>query len=271
MATKRKTLSTDLAEALLNAVLDGHFPPDTTLPSEAELAELSGTSRLTVREAIQSLATKNVLRVQQGRGTFVNPPDAWSPYDPVLLIARAAHNGEQVPLPRQLIEARRVVEVAIAGFAAQRRSDDHLAKIETALEGMRAADAAGDVEGFVAFDMAFHDMVMTAAGNPFLSSIFDPIRQILRLARKQTSAFPDERTHAIHHHSNIYSAVLAGDPAAARSAMSAHMDQTEEDFDTFVGDKSTLSSARAGNLAARPDTLNLRVGSLWGSSGDRKP
>jgi len=100
MANKRKNLSSDLAEALLNAVLDGHFPPNTALPNEAELAEMSGTSRLTVREAIQSLATKNVLSVQQGRGTFVNPPQDWSPYEPVLLIARAAHNGDQVQLPQ---------------------------------------------------------------------------------------------------------------------------------------------------------------------------
>ena len=271
MANKRKNLSSDLAEAVLNAVLDGHFPPNSTLPNEAELAELSGTSRLTVREAIQALATKNVLSVQQGRGTFVNPPQDWSPYDPILLIARASHNGEGVPLPKQLIEARRVVEVAVAGFAAERRSSEHLEVMGTALQGMRAAHPADDVETFVAFDIAFHDAVMNAAGNPFLSSIFDPIKQILRLARKQTSAFPAERDHAIQHHSAIYSAVVAGDPDAARAAMNAHMDQTQEDFDTFIGEKSRLFESRAGNLAARPEKLNLRVGAQWGSSGDRKP
>jgi DNA-binding FadR family transcriptional regulator len=270
MANKRKNLSSDLAEALLNAVLDGHFPPNTALPNEAELAEMSGTSRLTVREAIQSLATKNVLSVQQGRGTFVNPPQDWSPYEPVLLIARAAHNGNQVQLPKQLIEARRVVEVAVAGFAAQRRSDEQLDAMETALRGMRKAHASDDVEAFVAFDIAFHDAVMTAAANPFLSSIFDPIRQILRLARRQTSAFYAEREHAIEQHAGIYTAVLAGDPKAARAAMNAHMDQTEEDFDTFVGEDSILFGTRAGDLAAQPDILNLRVGTPWGGSSDRQ-
>lgn len=271
MANKRKNLSSDLSEALLNAVLDGHFPPSSTLPSEAELAELSGTSRLTVREAIQSLATKNVLSVQQGRGTFVNPTQDWSPYDPVLLIARAAHDGEGVPLPKQLIEARRVVEVAVAGFAAERRSSEHLEVMGTALQGMRAAHGADDVERFVAFDIAFHDAVMNAAANPFLSSIFDPVRQILRLARKQTSAFPAEREHAITHHSAIYSAIVAADANAAREAMNGHMDQTEEDFDTFIGGNSYLFEARAGNLAAQPNKLNLRVGAQWGGSGDRQP
>src|SRR4051794_31461764 len=77
-----------VADALLQLVIEGTFPPGTTLPSEAELAERFEVSRLTVREAIRSLASTNVIRVQQGRSSVITPAEAWSPLDPRLLQAR---------------------------------------------------------------------------------------------------------------------------------------------------------------------------------------
>jgi len=65
------------ADGLLQLVLDGTFPPGSTLPSEAELAERFDMSRLTVREAIRSLASTNVIRVQQGRSSVINPVENW--------------------------------------------------------------------------------------------------------------------------------------------------------------------------------------------------
>jgi len=66
------------ANALLGLVLDGTFPPGSSLPSEAELAGRFAVSRLTVREAIRSLASTQVIRVQQGRSSIINPIEEWS-------------------------------------------------------------------------------------------------------------------------------------------------------------------------------------------------
>ena len=59
------------ADALLGLVLDGTLPPGSSLPSEAELAGRFAVSRLTVREAIRSLASTRVIRVQQGRSSII--------------------------------------------------------------------------------------------------------------------------------------------------------------------------------------------------------
>lgn len=236
----RRGLAHGLAETLVSDILNGVYPAHSALPSEQELAQISGVSRLTVREAVKSLSAKSVLRVEQGRGTFVNPPDQWSPLDPVLLVARSMHNSDRVILPRKLLEARQVVEIAVAGFAAARRTPEHLELMHQALERMREAHEQADVEGFVQADMGFHQAILAAADNPFITALFEPLEQVLLIGRRQTSAFFEERVHAIDKHGTIHQAIAAGDPPAARLAMADHMKQTEEDFDAFVVDHGTV-------------------------------
>ncbi len=62
-----------LAEILRQKILDGDYAPDTQLPTESELCQTFGTSRGTVRKALDMLARQGFIRREQGRGTFVNP------------------------------------------------------------------------------------------------------------------------------------------------------------------------------------------------------
>lgn len=247
MATRR-SLAEDLADELVNDIIAGRYLTNAPLPNETDLAEQSGVSRLTVREAIKALAAKDVVRVEQGRGTFVNPPDNWSVLDPVLLIARSSQDGDRLALPRKLIEARRVVEVAVAELAAERRTDSDLADLAQSLAQMRAAAAVDDVAAFVAADIAFHQQVLDAAGNKFITSLFDPLSRILQLTRHQTSAHAPVREHAIEHHQRILDAVRRGSATKAGRAMREHMIQTEQDMDTYVLDPgAAILAIRAGD------------------------
>lgn len=246
--TVRPSLASGLADTIVNDILSGRYLTNAPLPSETDLASESGLSRLTVREAVKSLAAKGVVRVEQGRGTFVNPSDSWSVLDPVLLIARSNRDGDRLALPRMLIEARRVVEVAVAELAAERRTDEDLADMEHALRGMRSAAAVADVAAFVAADIAFHQQVLDAAGNTFLASLFDPLSRILQLTRHQTSAHAPVREHAIEHHQRILDAVRRGTPTTAGRMMRDHMKQTEQDMDTYVLDPgAAMLDIRAGD------------------------
>src|SRR6266508_3324163 len=119
-APVRRGLADQLVEHLVAAILRGDHPPDSRLPPEDRLAELFTVSRLTIREAVKELRHKGVVRVEQGRGTFVNPSSRWSPLDPVLLLARASSAEGTRDLAVKLTEARRLVEVGVAGVAAGR-------------------------------------------------------------------------------------------------------------------------------------------------------
>ncbi|WP_295697866.1 FadR/GntR family transcriptional regulator [Lapillicoccus sp.] len=261
--TARRSLAEGLAQQLLNDILEGRYLTNVPLPSETDLAESTGVSRLTVREAIKELASKDVVRVEQGRGTFVNPPTSWSVLDPVLLIARSAHHTDRLALPRQLIEARRVVEVAVAELAAERRTHADLEEMQRQLDLMRTTASTSDVRGFVAADIAFHQRVLDAAGNNFITALFDPLSRIMQLTRHQTSAHAPVRAHAIEHHQLILHAVRRGSSTKAGRAMRNHMDQTEKDMDTYVLDPG------ASILAIRAGDDDLPQRRRAGSSGAR--
>jgi DNA-binding FadR family transcriptional regulator len=230
----RQSRTSVVADGLLTLVLDGTYPAGCPLPSEAELAIRFDVSRLTVREAIRSLASTNVIDVQQGKSSVINPADRWSPLDPRLLQARGQATGDTMVLPRRLIEARRTVEVGIAELAAGRRTDEHIGQLAMHLDAMQQAHAQTDVPRFVEADLAFHSTLFEAVDNVFLDAVFEPLAMVLRTLRTATSSIPEIREHAIDWHGRIMAAVADADPALAREAMRGHLLQTEEDSDVYL-------------------------------------
>ncbi|MGW2563270.1 FadR/GntR family transcriptional regulator [Streptomyces sp. NPDC001514] len=225
------SLSDDLAEQLLTAIIDGRYPPDSALPPEGELAEQGGISRLTVREAVKQLRAQNVVRVVRGRGTYVNPPDRWTALEPVV---RATSRTSSGALSERLIEARRLIENGACELAASRRTEEDLEALRQHLDVMRKAAEAGDTEQFVQADIDFHDTVMRATGNLFVPLLFEPFGPLLVEGRRETSAVPEIRENAIAHHAAVLAALESGSPEAARAAMDAHMKQTADDLRTHV-------------------------------------
>lgn len=63
-----------LAEELRAKIMSGELAPGTLMPSETELAESSGLSRTSVRNAIRQLREWGLVRAEQGRGTYVRAP-----------------------------------------------------------------------------------------------------------------------------------------------------------------------------------------------------
>jgi DNA-binding GntR family transcriptional regulator len=65
------TLTRATADAIHKAILDGVFPHGSQLPTEAELMEMLGVSRTTLREALKSLEELDLIKRRRGLGTFV--------------------------------------------------------------------------------------------------------------------------------------------------------------------------------------------------------
>lgn len=214
--------------SIVELVVSEVIAPGSALPAETDLARQIGVSRLTLREAIQALTSKGVLDPQHGRGTFVRPVELWSPLDPMLLGARARLLGEDVA--EDLLEARRIVEVAVARLAAERRQPMHIGELEEQLGGMRSALAQRSLDLWVASDVRFHEILLEAAGNPVVAALFDAIGEVMLDVRRSTSTLPDRWRRAIAAHERVLRAVELGDPDGAERAMAAHLSDTEEDM-----------------------------------------
>lgn len=222
------SLAQRLTEELVARIVEGTWAPGDAIPTEADLCAEAGVGRSTVREAVRALIGYGLLEIRRGRGTFVCPTEEWSPFEPLVLAARARADGSTVETGRQLVEARRLVEAGVAELAAARATaEDHRA-LAAAVDAARRAE---DLDRFVEADLAFHRALLDAAGNPFVVALFDPLDRLLRDERRRTSAQAESWRPAIDAHQAVLDAVLAGDGPAARAAMDRHLDRTALDVD----------------------------------------
>jgi GntR family transcriptional regulator, transcriptional repressor for pyruvate dehydrogenase complex len=232
MAVDRHTIVDDIVDGLLEQILSGEMKTDTALPPEAEIAAAAHASRLTAREAIKVLQAHNIVQVRRGIGTFVNPPAQWTSLDAILRgVARGIDAGE---IPLRLLEARRIVETGAAELAATRHSAAHLASMQESIDLMVERRDSTEVAAFTEADIAFHDAVLSASGNPFIPALLNSLAPLLYSTRRETSEIPQIREHAIEHHRRILAAIESGDAELSRLAMTEHLAQTFDDYEHYV-------------------------------------
>ncbi|OFI39328.1 GntR family transcriptional regulator [Arthrobacter sp. SW1] len=228
----RKSLVGVVADELLDRIVAGEFPPGTVVPGELELSAKHEVSRMTVREAMKTLQAQQILSVERGRGTFVNPLNRWASLEAVLRAASEGKNDADAAV--QLIELRRMLESGACELAAGKVTPKDLAQLGKHVDAMQAAHEKNDVAAFVEADLAFHDLILHASGNVFVAVLFEPLHRVLETRRTQTSKVPEIQEHAIGHHRSILDALAAGSPEQARQAMDAHMQQTLDDLKSYV-------------------------------------
>ena len=210
-----------IAEQLRAGMLSGEYAVGKRLPAERELAVQLGVSRPSVREALIALEVEGWVEVRTGSGIYVLARSEGSKDTPVA----AAEWG-----PLELIRARRVVEGETAALAATLALPEHLAAMDQALQTMREEAALGKppLEG----DRAFHSTIVQACGNAVLietvHSYWDARRGHLFTRLGGHFETPRSWRTALKEHQAILAAIRAQDPAAARTAMHAHMDKSHQ-------------------------------------------
>jgi GntR family transcriptional repressor for pyruvate dehydrogenase complex len=226
---ERKPLHRMLAEQLTDRIIAGEFPAGSFLPSERELGESLGVSRTVIREAVKLLESRGLVRIEQGRGTVVEEAGAAPLGDSLKILLR--RNYHQI---EQLLETRCILEVGVAGLAAERRTAENLEAMEKFLAVMR--EKPGELEGYVDADLQFHTEIARAAGNPLFLALFEPLSELLRESRLAT--FGGARMVNVRslQHEAILEAIRKRDPSAARGAMREHLLDTRKDLDSRQGD-----------------------------------
>ncbi len=164
----KEGLSTQIADAIRTAIMEGRLVVEERLPSETELAERFGVSRPTVREALKRLAAQNLIRTQRGPtgGAFVNRLSWSEAHDALVTTSTLLVGMNDIPF-EDVVEARFTLEAACVPLAAERREDKHLEIMRQEIALQRTKDLSD--EDFCASDVRFHRALTDAAGNPVLS------------------------------------------------------------------------------------------------------
>src|SRR5439155_10446564 len=175
--TRAPRLSDKVADLLLETIVVRQLQPGERLPSERELGEQFGVSRTVIREAVRALAAKGVIEVRTGSGLRVAAVDSATVSESMSLFLRGSST---LDYPK-VHEVRAVLEVEVAGLAAERATEDDIAKLRAICERM---EAAADVEEAALQDVEFHRVIAAATHNDLylllLDSIGDALVQIRR-------------------------------------------------------------------------------------------
>ncbi|WP_051328583.1 FadR/GntR family transcriptional regulator [Geminicoccus roseus] len=210
-----------VTEGIGLGILKGEFKIGELLPSPEELADRYNVSRTVQREAFKTLAAKGLVASKTKVGTWVTPPKSWNMFDADLLEWRT-RVGMDPEFIASLFEVRRVLEPEGAALAALRRTPEQLEQLrEIALAMM----ACAELGRFIELDLCFHLAVSEASGNPFLQSLGGLIEAALAAAFTQSTPVGEaERLASAGQHLAIFQAIEAGDPEAARLAMTGVID-----------------------------------------------
>jgi GntR family transcriptional regulator, transcriptional repressor for pyruvate dehydrogenase complex len=218
-------LSDKVAEAMLETILERQLRPGDPLPSERELGEQYGVSRTVVREAVRALTARGVVDARAGRGLTVAQVDA---EDVSTSMRLYLHGLEEIPY-EMVHEARAMIEIQIAGQAAERATDEELAELQEIAEGLRRY--RDDPERRPLLDVEFHRTLARLTHNELYLIMLDSIGDILLEIRRATFALPNDAERAHRQHKRIVEAVVKRDPEAAREAMREHLTGAVEEWE----------------------------------------
>lgn len=198
------------------------FPGDR-LPSERKLAEQLGISRTVVREAIRLLSVRGLVEVKPGCGTFVR---AISPSDAAVPLQLLLKLRQYPDLLDNVYEVRHMIEIEVAGLAAERATDQDRTALEEAIEGM--ATHIDDPEEFITHDLAFHSALAAATHNDLFSVLLNAISSFWSEAALLAYQAPSAAEDSLAYHRDILRHVKAHDSEKARRAMCQHVRYSQE-------------------------------------------
>ncbi len=216
---ERTTLAASAFEQLISYVVNGDWKAGDRIPPERELCQQLGIARTSLREALKAMELVGMLDSRVGDGTFVCARSEF--------LARPllwAFTGTDEAELRDVMEARVLLERDLAGLAAERGSEEEIAKIGDAVRAMRDSVTSGT--SMVEADMTFHLAVARAAHNSVLQNAVQLLRNLMRHWINLKLLIPHVPERVVSQHDVIYEAIRSRDPEAARVAMRKHLEDT---------------------------------------------
>lgn len=243
-------LSDTIAEHLEKLILEGVLRPGERLAAERELADRLEVSRVSLREALEKLQQKGLISTSKA-GTVV------APFLDPLSRPLAALLADKPRATADYLEYRCIIEAQAAAMAATRATEVDRQAIQACCTAMRQAHVLEDPSAEAATDADLHQLVYEAAHNVVVLHVMRVFSELLRndvlYNRNQLYRRHGVRDQLLAQHLAIADAILAGDPAAAEKAASAHIGFTSNTIDAIRLDQARTETSQ--QRVARSDLL----------------
>jgi DNA-binding GntR family transcriptional regulator len=191
-------LREQVRDELRDQINDGRLTPGERLVEQA-LADEFNVSRIPVREALRMLQTEGLVTTLPRRGAFV-----------------AQLNRSDL---EHLYDVRAALEVLAFSRAAEHATPQHIKQLGRIVERTLAAANRHHHAEATRLNAEFHETVIAAAGNPYLSSTYGSLTGRLRWLVNQSR----EYERHVAEHAGLIEAIAARDPERAGALALAHI------------------------------------------------
>jgi GntR family transcriptional repressor for pyruvate dehydrogenase complex len=217
MTTVVSNRATKIADQLLDLIKVKKLGPGDRLPPERKLSDLLEVSRPSLREALHILQARGLVAIRHGQGTFVEEP----------LVAqelRASVLSREHDL-NELYDAREVLEVPAARWAAEKATKENLRILRATLNQMDsiANSVKIDYEQLKFLDAKFHLTIVGIVQNRFLDQTLHVLQEVMGMSMETTLRLPGRIEISAREHLAILDAIENGDGNLASKLVLSHI------------------------------------------------
>lgn len=221
---KKKRSSEQIVDYVLQQLAEKKLQPGDKLPTEKDLSELFGVSRIPLREAMSALSTLGIIDVRQGSGTYIKT------YEPQLLtkVMYMFSLLDSISM-EELFEVRAFIEAEASRLAAERATDDDILALRAALS-RGDWTLKKDFDGSSIFDAfnEFHQHIIRCAHNKFLQQISASFRLLARhyhlMGFENNPEIVTQITKSHEEHHLLFRLIAAEDGEQAYELAKSHME-----------------------------------------------
>ena len=221
-----------IVSQILKEIKAGVYRVGDKLPPELEISQMLGVSRPIIREALSALRLVGILETKKGQGTYVNT-NKWATDNEKerFLVPAVLDHGVNT---FELLEARRIIEPAVAQLALEMMDEENVTKIHNGIQGMEEAENKKDYHSFHEANKKFHYAIVETTRN---TSLINYVRSLLDLFTESDFGIELRRRYltgekyiweSIEIHRSIYENLKSRNKRKLQEAFIEHFDQVEK-------------------------------------------
>jgi len=229
---KPKRISEEIVEQIKSLIFNGKLKPGERLLPERDLSRVLNVSRVSLREALNTLQGMGLLEIQQGNRSFVRPITTLSLHDPLVSFAKSSPANIL-----QVFELRKYLEIGCVSLAAERAEKEQVEELERIVQVMED-DLKKNRLGAKP-DLDFHSTIARSAQNlaymHVMYTIYDLLKEELLIAWGSIFREKNRRRKLLDQHQNIFNAIEERNSSKAAQEALTHLNFVQECWQGALG------------------------------------
>ena len=215
MAMRSTRIYEKVVDKLKASIANGEYLPGDPLPSERNLMEQLGVSRSSLREAFRVMELLGLIESIPGKGRFVRQPQSASGEEHSIQLEDSAI--------LELMEARRILDPAIAAESAMRATPTDLMKIMRVISLTERRKDSPNSRAQVDFD--FHLALAEATHNFVFVNITRMNFDLIMATHDKIYGHLEDKTAFLQEHRRMYDAIFDHDTEGAGKSAADHIER----------------------------------------------